>query len=153
MSSPTNNQTTADQTQSATAGHAAFHVACNAYEELINGTATTTTSSSSIEPTSTSMTSALPTHATAGDSAQKTPIAPIIGGVVGGVVGLALILATVYLISLWLKKKEQGRIHGSGIPSNISRRSSEPMSYTHLAAPYPNPSLARNYSPGQVSPR
>ncbi|QRV96598.1 hypothetical protein RhiJN_24616 [Ceratobasidium sp. AG-Ba] len=81
MSNPTDNQTTPDQTASATAGHSDFHVACNAYESLINGTATTTTSSSSSSTTPTASASAVSSN----QNDDKVPIAPIIGGVVGGV--------------------------------------------------------------------
>jgi hypothetical protein len=93
MASPDNNLTTPDQTQAAGAGHNGkynligssisclivcleFHIACNAYEELINGTAKTTTSSlfstSSPTPTPSVVT------ATAGDN--KMPVGPIVGG-------------------------------------------------------------------------
>ncbi|CAE6518586.1 unnamed protein product [Rhizoctonia solani] len=117
MSNPADNQTTPDQTQAASAGHAAFHVACNAYEELINGTASTTssTSSTSMLPTSSQTPTATALGSAPGDN--KVPIGPVVGGVVGGVVGLALIVGIIYLLAIVLKKSD----HRSDVrPSNIS---------------------------------
>ncbi|KAF8606268.1 hypothetical protein BDV93DRAFT_604763 [Ceratobasidium sp. AG-I] len=147
MSNPTNG-TTPDQTQSATAGHNAFHVACSAYEELINGTATVSTSSSSVE-SSTAAASATAVSASGGDTKEKTPIGPIIGGAVGGVVGLALVFGLVYLIALMIKRNNN---NNAIAPSSVSHMSSEPMSYGKIAAPYPTPSIIQYSSPGHVSP-
>ncbi|CAE6480231.1 unnamed protein product [Rhizoctonia solani] len=146
MSSPADNQTTPDQTQSATAGHAAFHVACNAYEELINGTASTTSTSSMFSTTSQTPTA---TAVSSNSGENKTPVGAIVGGVVGGVVGLAFVVGIIYLLAIVLKKPDRR----SDDPSNFSYRSSEHKSpnlyanpYPQLSAPYPGP------APGHVSP-
>ncbi|CAE6471289.1 unnamed protein product [Rhizoctonia solani] len=104
MTSPADNQTSPDQMQAASAGHAAFHVACNAYEELINGTASTTSSTSMLSTTSQTPTA---TAVSVTSSNNKVPIGPIVGGVVGGVVGLALVVGIIYLLAIVLKKNDR----------------------------------------------
>lgn len=54
----------------------AFHVACNAYEEIINGTASTT--STSMSSTSTQAPTPTTVGSTGGDN--KTPVGAIVGG-------------------------------------------------------------------------
>ncbi|QRV82592.1 hypothetical protein RhiJN_10607 [Ceratobasidium sp. AG-Ba] len=148
MSNPTDNQTTPDQTASATAGHSDFHVACNAYEALINGTATTTSSSSSSSTTPTASASAAP----ANQGGDKVPIAPIIGGVVGGVVGLVLIGGLIWVTSLWIKEKNRNNSNQDIAPSSVSYMGSEHKSPMGYAAPYPHTSMNHYSSPGHISP-
>ncbi|KAF8594326.1 hypothetical protein BDV93DRAFT_529379, partial [Ceratobasidium sp. AG-I] len=50
MISPADNQTTASQTEEAAAGHSAFHVACDAYAEIINGTSASLASNDTLDP-------------------------------------------------------------------------------------------------------
>ncbi|CAE6404957.1 unnamed protein product [Rhizoctonia solani] len=147
MSSPADNQTTPDQMQAASTGHAAFHVACNAYEELINGTASTTSSTSMLPTTSQTPTA---TAVSATSSSNKVPIGPIVGGVVGGVVGLALVVGIIYLLSIVLKKND----HRSEVrPSNVSYLSSEHKSPNLYANPYPQlPASYLGPAPGHISP-
>ncbi|KAB5592836.1 hypothetical protein CTheo_3696 [Ceratobasidium theobromae] len=145
MSNPSNNQTTAEQTQAATA---AFHVACNAYEEIINGTASTT--STSMSSTSTQAPTPTAVGSTGGDN--KTPVGAIVGGVVGGVVGLALIFGVIWLLSIVLQRSNnrQEIIR----PSSVSFMSSEHKSPQMYAAPYPAPHLSPYPQPalGPISP-
>ncbi|KAG9105552.1 hypothetical protein FRC07_009197, partial [Ceratobasidium sp. 392] len=89
MSSPTDNQTTADQMQAASGGHSAFHVACNAYEEWINGTSVIATSS--ISPSTSSTPAATPTAITSTGGSDKVPTGTIVGAAVGGALGLVAI--------------------------------------------------------------
>ncbi|KAF8712263.1 hypothetical protein RHS03_01288, partial [Rhizoctonia solani] len=148
MSSPSDNQTTADQMQAATAGHNAFHVACNAYEQLINGTAVVTSTSSSTSP-ATSETST-PTAVSSNSGDNKVPIGPIVGGVVGGVVGLALVVGIIYLLAIVLKKNDRT---SEVRPSNVSYLSSEHKSPNLYAAPYPQlPASYPGPAPGHISP-
>ncbi|CAE6486425.1 unnamed protein product [Rhizoctonia solani] len=147
MSSPADNQTTPDQMQAANAGHAAFHVACNAYEEIINGTAATTSSTSMLSTSSAAPTA---TAASSNSGDNKVPIGPIVGGVVGGVVGLALVVGIIYLLAIVLKKSDRrSDVH----PSGGSYLSSEHKSPNMYAMPYPQ--LQGNYpgpAPGHISP-
>ncbi|ELU45074.1 Hydroxyethylthiazole kinase family domain-containing [Rhizoctonia solani AG-1 IA] len=150
MSSPSDNQTTADQMQAATAGHngTTFHVACNAYEQLINGTAVVTSTSSSTSP-ATSETST-PTAVSSNSGDNKVPIGPIVGGVVGGVVGLALVVGIIYLLAIVLKKNDRT---SEVRPSNVSYLSSEHKSPNLYAAPYPQlPASYPGPAPGHISP-
>ncbi|KAF8598379.1 hypothetical protein BDV93DRAFT_512593 [Ceratobasidium sp. AG-I] len=48
--SSTNNQTTANQTEAAAAGHSGFHVACDAYAEIVNGTNASLASNATADP-------------------------------------------------------------------------------------------------------
>ncbi|KAF8601077.1 acetyl-CoA synthetase-like protein [Ceratobasidium sp. AG-I] len=50
MISPTDNQTTADQTEAAAAGHSGFHAACDAYAEIVNGTSGSLASNDTLGP-------------------------------------------------------------------------------------------------------
>ncbi|KAF8594329.1 hypothetical protein BDV93DRAFT_529385, partial [Ceratobasidium sp. AG-I] len=50
MISPADNQTTVNQTEAAAVGHSAFHVACDAYSEIVNGTATYLPSNDTLGP-------------------------------------------------------------------------------------------------------
>ncbi|KAG8682837.1 hypothetical protein FRC08_014697 [Ceratobasidium sp. 394] len=147
MSNPTDNQTTADQTQAASAGHAAFHVACNAYEELINGTASTTSSAQSSTASSTLLPSA--TAASSNSGENKVPTGVIVGGVVGGVLGLVAVLGIIYIISLLIKRNN--RQHDIA-PSSVSYMGSENKSPIGFGAPYPHASMTHYGSPGHVSP-
>ncbi|KAH7335964.1 hypothetical protein B0J17DRAFT_60239 [Rhizoctonia solani] len=147
MSSPADNQTTPDQMQAANAGHSAFHVACNAYEEIINGTAATTSSTSMLS-TSSETPSATAVSSNSGDN--KVPIGPIVGGVVGGVVGLALVVGIIYLLAIMLKKNDR---RSEVRPSTVSYMSSEHKSPNMYATPYPQ--LQGHYpgpAPGHISP-
>ncbi|CUA70465.1 hypothetical protein RSOLAG22IIIB_04203 [Rhizoctonia solani] len=146
MSSPSDNQTTPDQTQAATAGHAAFHVACNAYEELINGTASTTSSTSMLSTSSQSPTAT----AVSASSGNKVPIGPVVGGVVGGVVGLALVVGIIYLLAIVLKKSDR---RSDVRPSSVSYISTEHKSPNLYAHPYPQlPASYPGPAPGHISP-
>ncbi|KAG8744468.1 hypothetical protein FRC10_010138 [Ceratobasidium sp. 414] len=165
MSNPTDNQTTADQTQAASAGHAgecvlaaspsaltprvlvsAFHVACNAYEELINGTASTT----SMAQSSTAPPTVSPTASAAASNAggNKVSTGTIVGGVVGGVLGLVAVLGIIYIISLLIKRSNQPEVSRSSV-SYMGSENKSPIGYN---APYPHASMTHYGSPGHVSP-
>ncbi|KAJ1305788.1 hypothetical protein OPQ81_010518 [Rhizoctonia solani] len=146
MSNPADNQTTPEQTQAATAGHNAFHVACNAYEEYINGTASTT--STSMISTTSQTPAATAVSATSNNN--KTPVGPIVGGVVGGVVGLALVVGIIYLLAILLKRNDR---RSEVRPSSVSYMSSEHKSPNMYATPYPQlPASYPGQAPGHISP-
>ncbi|CAE6350224.1 unnamed protein product [Rhizoctonia solani] len=142
MANPTDNQTTPTQTEAATAGHNAFHIACNAYESYINSTDT-------MSPTSPVSPTASAAHDSPNES--KVLVGPIVGGIVGGIVGLALVAGIIYLLSVRLKRND----HRHDVrPSSVSIFSSENKNSTVYASPYPQ--LPASYPvpvPGHISPR
>ncbi|KAF8712191.1 hypothetical protein RHS03_01281, partial [Rhizoctonia solani] len=142
MANPTDNQTTPTQTEAATAGHNAFHIACNAYESYINSTDT-------MSPTSPVSPTASAAHDSPNES--KVLVGPIVGGVVGGIVGLALVAGIIYLLSVRLKRND----HRHDVrPSSVSIFSSENKNSNVYASPYPQ--LPASYPapvPGHISPR
>ncbi|KAG8764211.1 hypothetical protein FRC12_008234 [Ceratobasidium sp. 428] len=146
MSNPSNNETSADQTQAAMTGHQNFHLACNAYEELINGTAVVSTTS---VQSSTSATATPTVISSNSDDDNKAPIGAIVGGAVGGAVGLVAVAGIIYLISLWIKGKNE-RQSDVG-PSSMSYMGSENKSPIGFGAPYPHASMT-HYGSGHVSP-
>jgi len=107
MSNPSDNGTTAEQTQTAIEGHMNYHIGCNAYQAFLNGTSTSngTTSSSTISSSSSTSTTPPQIETTTG---PKSISAGAIGGVaVGGLIGLALIAVAGSLLYRSMQNKHE----------------------------------------------
>ncbi|KAG9019817.1 hypothetical protein FRB90_005965 [Tulasnella sp. 427] len=116
MLSPTDNTTSAAQTQSATEGHMAFHEGCAAYAVSLNSSATMSmdgmtmdmpSSTASATPSMTDLPAATSSAAANDASAvhKHNSTGPIVGGVVGGILGLLLIAVGGYLGWRYLQSK------------------------------------------------
>lgn len=104
MSSPADNQTTPDQMQSALAGHTDYHVACDAFERLLNASSSATGTASSTATNAASTGSS--------DGGSKAPIGAIVGGAVGG--GVALIIAIIVFV-LWSRNRRRETVGPSSV--------------------------------------
>jgi hypothetical protein len=151
MSSPLDNTTTPDQTQTALAGHIKYHIGCNAYDAFANGTVTsnttssvTTSSSSSASLTPTLTPTPTPTQAAATSGTKSVSAGTIGGVVVGGLIGLALIAAALCIVYRSMQNKHErivGSIQRASEFSNDAKHpfgtgdNSPPTAYT----PPPNP--------------
>ncbi|KAG9019447.1 hypothetical protein FRB90_002270 [Tulasnella sp. 427] len=130
MSSPTDNTTTADQTQAAVEGHTNYHRGCAAYQAYLNASA-----SGSISSSATSTSAPLPTSTTnqqnSGSSHSALSTGAIVGIAVGGAALIALIAAATFLIGRCLKNQGLREARpvtvAAGGSNNEKRQDSMPM--------------------------
>jgi len=119
MSNPTDNTTTPDQTQLATASHADYHKGCGAWIAYINATATGGTLSSSSVPSS-SLASSASTSSTAlasTSSSKSSNTGAIVGAAIGGIAGLILLLALLFFFYRHTQNKAAAQRAALNTPS------------------------------------
>ncbi|KIM72851.1 hypothetical protein PILCRDRAFT_15773 [Piloderma croceum F 1598] len=131
MSTPLDNTTTPEQTQTPGESHMNYHIGCNAYQAFLNGTSTSngTTTSSMTSSSSSASASTIPAQTATTTPGPKSIGGGAIGGVaVGGLIGLALIVAAGCLLYRRMQNKHERAAGSMQRTSVLSHNSKYPFS-------------------------
>ncbi|KAG9019446.1 hypothetical protein FRB90_002269 [Tulasnella sp. 427] len=107
MSSPTDNTTTADQTQAATEGHANYHKGCAAWQAYLNASAAGSLSTSAPPSTSAPLATLTPVAQTSSNKSSGVSTGAIVGIAIAGVAFLTLVIAATFLIYRYLQNQAE----------------------------------------------